>query len=71
MIKRILWQSTGGYYLFWTTFVYFWVAMYNLFVDQFCATELIQVVWIVAISLPLWIRPLARRLNVKCVWELG
>jgi len=70
MIKRILWQPTGGYWLFWTSFIYLCIGMYDLFVYTFAKTEHIQAVWILIVSLPLWIKPLARKLNMKCFWEI-
>jgi hypothetical protein len=68
-VKRFLWQPSGGYYLFWSCFVYFWVGMYNVFVEHFVSIELIQVVWIVIMALPLTVKPLASRLNMRTIWE--
>ncbi len=70
MWSRILFQRGGGYWLFWTSFVYFWVGMYAVFVNPFCRLELIQAVWILIVSLPLWIPSLARWLNLKTFWEM-
>ena len=64
-----LFGRTGGYWLFWTTFIYFWVGMFDIFVYNFTRTEFIQVAWIIVMSLPLYIKPLARYFNMKCVWE--
>ena len=64
-----LFGRTGGYWLFWTTFIYFWVGMFDIFVYNFTRTEFIQVAWIIIMSLPLYIKPLARYFNMKCVWE--
>jgi hypothetical protein len=68
-LTTFLWQPTGGHYLFWTGFVYFWAGMYNVFIEQFAPIELIQFVWIVILMLPLTIKPLARRLNMRTIWS--
>jgi hypothetical protein len=68
-LSTFLWQPTGGYYLFWTGFVYFWVGMYSVFIEQFASIELIQIAWIVIMALPLVFKPLAKRLNMRTVWE--
>jgi hypothetical protein len=68
-LKQFLWQPTGGYYLFWTGFVYFWISMYQVFIEHFAPIELIQIVWLVILALPLVVKPLARRLNMRTIWE--
>ena len=60
-----LFQRSIGYYIFWVAFIYFWVAMYNLFVDQFTNIFVIQTVWLFITALPLWFKPLARFLNTN------
>jgi hypothetical protein len=70
MLKRVLWRPTGGHYLFWASFVYFWAGMYNVFIEQFASIELIQVVWIVILTIPLLVKPVARRLNMRTIWEI-
>ncbi|CAB4241727.1 hypothetical protein UFOVP71_265 [uncultured Caudovirales phage] len=61
---------SGGYWLFWTSTIYFLVAMFDLFVYNFTSTEYIQVTWILVLSLPLWIKPFAKWLNMKTIWEI-
>ena len=65
MWRRIIWQPSGGYWLFYASVVYFTVAMYSIFVAKFAPIELIQFVWLCIIALPLVCNPLARRLNMK------
>jgi hypothetical protein len=59
---------TGGYYIFWTGFVYLWVGLLNIYY-KFCPAELIQVLWIVSLILPLTVKPVARYFNMKLFWE--
>lgn len=63
-------KMSGGVWLFVTSFIYFVVGMIDLFVYNFAKTEYIQIVWIVVVSLPLWIPPLARFCNMKLIWEI-
>lgn len=68
-LKEFLWQRTGGYYLFWTGFVYFWASMYSVFIEKFASIELIQCTWIAIMMLPLVIKPFAKWLNMRTIWE--
>ena len=36
-----LFGRTGGYYIFWTGFVYFWLGMFDIYY-KFCPLEFIQ-----------------------------
>ena len=67
-MKRLIWQRTGGYWLFYTSVVYLIISFLNL-AFHWTRPESIQVGFILAISLPLWIKPLACWLNMKCLWE--
>ena len=60
-----LFKRSLGYYIFWTSFIYFWVSMYNLFINRFTDSLFIQIVWLFILSLPLWFKPLARFLNTN------
>jgi hypothetical protein len=70
LLKMIIWQRSGGYWLFWASVIYFVVGMCNEFVYTFTKTEYIQIVWILIISVPLWCKPLARWLNMRTFWEI-
>lgn len=61
---------TGGYYMFWTGFVYFCLGLVDVFVYRFTEVEYLQVCWIVVLALPLTIRPIARYFNTRLLWEL-
>ena len=65
VIKKIIWQPSGGYWLFYCSAIYLAVGMYSVFVEKFAPIELIQGVWLFIIALPLWFNPLARQLNMK------
>jgi len=65
IVKKIIWQPSGGYWLFYCSAIYFNVAMYSIFVEKFAPIELIQFGWLCIIALPLVCNPLARRLNMK------
>jgi len=63
-----LFGRTGGYYIFWTGFVYLWVGLLNVYY-KFCPAELIQVAWIISLMLPLTVKPVARYFNMRLFWE--
>ena len=65
-----LFERSGGYWLFWWSFVYFAVGMLDLFLFRVDWFLLIQLVWLTVIALPLIIKPLARWLNMKTLWEI-
>ena len=65
-----LFGRTGGYWLFWISAIYVLVGIVGVFVFQFTHLEYIQIAYVLAISLPLWIPPMARWLNMKCIWEI-
>lgn len=64
-----LFGRTGGYWLFWVSTVYVLAGVISVFVFHYEHLEYIQVAYVLATSLPLWFRPLARQLNMKCIWE--
>jgi hypothetical protein len=65
MWRRIIWQRSGGYWLFYCSAIYLAVGLYCAVYLKEVPTPLIQIGWLVAISLPLWCNPLARWLNMK------
>jgi hypothetical protein len=56
---------TGGYYLFWTGFVYFWVGMFDVLVYRFCQPELLSALWVCILMIPLVVPPVARYFNME------
>jgi hypothetical protein len=69
MWKRILWERTGGYYMFYTGLAYFLVGMYNIFVEHFVSVEVAQVVWVATLAFPFAYPPLGRWLNMDITWD--
>lgn len=69
MIGRILWQRTGGYYLFWTGFVYFFAGMIDVFVYKFDTVGALQILWIAALVFPFTYPPFGRWLNMDITWS--
>lgn len=46
---------SGGQYLFWTGFVYFWTGMFDIFVYRFTEPEYIEMVWILILMIPVFL----------------
>ncbi len=61
---------SGGYWLFWTSAVYFVVGMVDVFYLENDYTIPIQLFWLTCLALPLVVKPLARWLNMRTFWEL-
>ena len=57
---------SSGYYLFWTSFVYFCVGMYLAFTHADHA-EYASLGYVLALSVPLWCPPVARYFNMEPV----
>lgn len=64
-----LFGRTGGYYLFWTSLVYFWAGMYNIFVYKFDNIGFLQILWIAALAFPFTYPPFGRWLNMDINWD--
>ena len=60
-----LFGRTGGHWLFWCGFIYLFGGMAVAFSSYRQYTILVEMVWLVSISLPLLCNPLARWLNMK------
>ena len=65
-----LFGRSGGYWLFWVSAIYVLVGIIGVFVFHLPHLEYIQIAYVLATSLPLWIPPMARWLNMKCIWEV-
>jgi hypothetical protein len=59
---------TGGYYLFWTGFVYFWIGMYLAF-TQAARPEIATAIWICVLALPFAVPPIGRYFNLDVEWD--
>ncbi len=69
MLKSLLWQRSGGYWMFYSGLVYFAIGMYCIFVNDFVPVWLAQVTWITVLTLPFAIPPLGRWLNMDVTWD--
>lgn len=61
-----LFGRTSGYYMFWTSFVYFCAGMYLAFTHA-AHPEYATLGYILALSVPLWCPPVARHFNMEPV----
>ena len=64
-----LFGRTGGYYLFWASAVYLVVGIVCGVYFKLIPTELLQVIWIAAISMPFTYPPLGRYFNLDVKWD--
>lgn len=64
-----LFGRSGGYWLFWVSMVYLVIGLISI-TYAFPFLELLPPVYIVVLSLPLWVKPLAAWLNMLCIWEM-
>ena len=69
MWRRILFGRSGGHYLAWLSAIYLIVGFSNI-AYKFTRDEYIQVVWILCLIVPLVIKPVARWLNMRTIWEM-
>ena len=66
-----LFERSGGYWLFWISAIYLTLGMIDVFAHiKIVPDPWLQVGYVLALSLPLWIPPLARYLNMKLIWEI-
>ena len=60
-----LFDRTGGHWLFWCGVFYVMVILGVAFSPYRDYTVVLQGLWLISISIPLWCNPLARWLNMK------
>ena len=68
-LLKILFPRSGATWLFGWTGLYAVIALYSVFVNPVASIEYIQAAWLLLCSLPLWIPPLARFLNMRTLWK--
>lgn len=68
MIKNLLWQRSAGHWLFWTSFLYIVACVINIEFNHFADIVAVQLVWLLVLSLPLFIPQLATYLNMRTLW---
>ena len=62
-------KPTSGSWLFWTSALYFELVAVNIMLGEPVPTALIELGWVLIMSLPLFLPPLARFFDIKTVWE--
>ena len=68
--KKMKIKMDGGLYLLMVTVIYAIIGLLNIFVFEWTRIEYIQIIWILVLSLPLWIKPIARWCNMQTIWEI-
>ena len=68
MWRRIIWEPTPGYYLFWVGAAYLTLGTIDVFIYKFCPVEYIQAVWFFVLILPFIIPPLGRYIGLRPLW---
>ena len=69
MWRKIIWERSGGHWLFYCSVVYLSIGLYCAIYYKEIPTALIQLFWILAISMPLYFPPLGRWLNMNIDWD--
>ena len=59
----------GGHWLFLISALYLELGIIDLFVERFTEPFYLTAGYVILLSVPLYVPPLARFFNVKCVWE--
>jgi hypothetical protein len=62
-------RCNGETWLLGTTFAYFFIGCFDLFVYRFTDPDYILAAWLVILGLPLWINPLAQYLGMRTFRE--
>jgi len=60
---------TGGYYLFWCSFVYLAIGLTCAVYYKEIPAELIQVCWLLVLALPFLVPPVGRHFNMTVEWD--
>lgn len=64
-----LFARTGGHWLFWNCAIYFALVVLGTFWFKNISVPLVQLVWILTMSLPLYFPPFGRWLNLDIRWD--
>lgn len=64
-----LFGRTGGHWLFWTGFCYLIGGLLIANSENKAYTLVVELVWIIAMSAPLWCPPFGRYLNMSVDWD--
>ena len=69
MWKKIIFDRSGGHWLFWASALYLTIGMVDIFIVKIAPIEIIQVLWLLVIAMPFYIPPLGRWLNLDVTWD--
>jgi len=64
-----LFERSGGHWLFWVSIGYVTAYIVNWYSVPCTRIEYIQAAYVIVVSLPLCVKPLADWINTKCIWE--
>lgn len=62
-------KLSGGHWLFLVSAIYLELGLIDLFVYHFTEPTFITMGYVLLLSVPLYVPPLARFFNIKCIWE--
>lgn len=62
-------KMNGGLWLVLCWVIYATVAIFNHFVYKFTEFEYIELAWVIIMSMPLFIRPMADWCNIRVLWD--
>jgi len=62
-------RPTGGVWLFTTGALYLELVVVDFLAGEPVPSEFLQLAWVLIMSLPLFVPPLARFFDIKTVWE--
>ena len=65
-----LFGRSGGYYLFWCSFIYLVTGLTCAVYYKLVPTEYIQIVWIFVLALPFLVPPIGRYFNMLVEWDI-
>jgi len=58
-------RITAGVYLTIVSVIYFLIGMFDVFVYKFIMVEILQILYIVALALPLLFQPIGRKIGLR------
>lgn len=64
-----LFERTGGYWMFWTGAIYLCIGLPVALYYKDIRPELIQLAWLIVLSMPFWCPPVGRWLNMSVEWD--
>ena len=65
LFKDLVFIRTPGCYLATTTFIYFVIGMFDIWIYRFTNIEIIQITWIFVLGAPLAIPSLGKHIGIR------